>query len=357
MKKIMFVIGQLSNGGAERVVSVLANFLANDYKVSVITLIDASIEYNIDSRVTITHIETNTRNKIGRVLKRLHGLKRIIIKVKPDVVISLTTEINIYSIIALIGKRIPLIISERNDPYNDPPSKTTRAIRDIVYRWADGYVFQTNDAKDYFYGKISGPCVVIPNPLSNNLPDARNSEKEKKIVTVSRLYEQKNIPLLLNAFYEIHKLFPEYRLEIYGEGPLEEKLRRIAKELSIDSAIDFKGFCRNVHDQIKSAEIFVLPSNFEGMSNAMLEAIAMGLPTICTDCPIGGARMVIENHKNGVLVPVNDKDSLIKEIVELLNNKSERINIANEGTKLKDRLSVETISKEWLDFAKELANF
>lgn len=354
MKKIMFVIGQLSNGGAERVVSVLANSFAKNFDVSIVTLIDPSIEYCIDSQVRITYIETNTVNKIGRVLKRLSGLKGIIDQFNPDIVISLTTEINIYSIVALFGKKIPLVISERNDPYNDPPSKITRTIRDIVYRWADGYIFQTPDAKSYFDGKINGPWKVIPNPLSGNLPDARNAVKTKKIVTVSRLYEQKNIPLLLNAFAEIHREFPEYVLEIYGDGPLEKELQELANKLDISPYVYFMGFCRDVHDRIQTAELFVLTSDFEGMSNAMLEAIAMGLPTICTDCPIGGARMIIDNHVNGVLVPVNDKASLVNEMMILLKNDEKRHAIANEGYELKEKLSAESIAQEWLTFARTL---
>lgn len=349
MKKIVFVIGQLSNGGAERVVSVLANSFISDYEVSIVTVIDPSIEYDIDSRVSIIHINTRATNKIVRIFNRYKELKKIILEQSPDIVISLTTEINIYSIMALKGISIPLIISERNDPYNDPPSKITRLIRDIVYKWADGYVFQTDDAKKYFEGKVCGPWKIIPNPLNGELPDARKVKKEKKIVTVSRLYIQKNIPLLLSAFAEIHKKYPEYRLEIFGEGPLKEKLQELSDELGICSVVDFKGFCRNVYEQIQSAEIFVLTSNFEGMSNAMLEAIAMGIPSICTDCPIGGARMVITNYKNGILIPVNDKTSLVCEIDYLLSDRKIRKQIADNGYELRNQLSIDVIKKQWMD--------
>lgn len=354
MKKLVFVIGQLSNGGAERVVSVLANSLSNKYIVTIITLIDSRIEYQIDPQIKVIHIESKTNNKICRVINRFAGLRKKISEINPDIIISFTTEINIYSIFSVIGKRVPLIISERNDPYNDPPSTFTRKIRNMVYRWASGYVFQTEDAKNYFSKLIKGPQVVIPNPICTNLPDARKCDKSHKIVTVSRLYEQKNIPMLLNAFKEVYKKYPYYQLEIYGEGPLRSELEKLSRDLGIKDNVSFMGFCKDVHEHIKNAEVFVLTSNYEGMSNAMLEALAMGLPTICTDCPIGGARTIIVNHKNGVLIPVNNTDMLVSELIALISDIGKRESLSNFGFNLRDQLSVESITKKWIDVIEQI---
>lgn len=349
MMKIMFAIGQLSNGGAERVVSLLANSLSNNNDVCIVMLIKNEIVYDITETVEVKYCEANSNNRLLRIINRLHGLNKYISQWKPDCIVSFTTEINIYSLFSK-HRHIPIIISERNDPYNDPPSYLTRRIRDKVYRKANYFVFQTEDAKKYFDSIIVGKAVVIPNPVSDNLLDARYITKKKKIVTVSRLYKQKNIGMLINAFAKIVQTHPEYSLEVYGDGPLKEELEDMCESLKVSDKVHFEGFCKDVHDRISNAELFVLSSDYEGMSNAMLEAIAMGIPTICTDCPIGGARMVIRNYQNGILVPVNDVNVLADEMTGLIENPNLQHSISENGFKLRYEMSTEKIVNKWQDF-------
>lgn len=352
--KILFTIGQLSNGGAERVVSILASEFSTRHEVEIVTLISPERVYNIPETVKYTFVDSKTSNRVIRIIRRYKGLKKEINTFLPDIIISFTTEINIYSILARNHKKTPLIISERNDPYNDPPSRITRKIRDAVYKWADGYVFQTEDARDYFKDLITGDQIVIPNPVKQDLPNALITSKEKKIVTVSRLYPQKNIELLIDAFSEVKKLHPEYKLEIYGDGPLRNNLEDRVNSLQLSRDITFEGFCNNVHSRIANASIFCLVSDYEGMSNAMLEALAMGLPTICTDCPIGGAKMLIRDHENGILIPVGDKDKLVDSINQLIENTELGCNLGERAIKLKDELAPNVIANKWIGFINEI---
>lgn len=351
MEKIMFVIGQLSNGGAERVVSVLANSFADKgFDVSVVTLIKDEVAYELDKKVNYINIHTAFQNKLLRIASRTSGLRKTIKNIAPDVIIAFTTEINLYAIVANKFSEIPLIISERNDPYRDPPQKIVRKLRDAMYRNADGFVFQTPDAKAYFSRILKDKGTVIPNPISGNLPERYEGERTKRIVTVSRLYPQKNLGLLIRAFANVHKDFSEYRLEIYGDGYLREELCELTRSMGIWEYVDFKGYQTDVYKKIYDTALFVLPSDYEGISNAMLEALGMGIPVVCTDCPIGGARMFISNYENGILVPVNDEAALTEAMRRILLDKELSDRISANATEICNILSPDKIADKWCGY-------
>lgn len=354
--KIAFITRSLGGGGAERVVSVLANSFVNNpsiSKVYVIAVIEDYVTYPIDSKVIYIANQDKTKNKIIRVAKRLNYLKKQLNDCNPDVVISFCTQINIYSIFAT-KKNKKLIISERNDPNNDPIQRWVRKFRNIVYSKVDGAVFQTEDAAMYFKKIIHSPTAIIMNPVAENLPMPYRGERDNRIVTVARLSKEKNLELLIKAFSRISKEFPQYTLEIYGQGPEKNRLNSIIQNLGMDKKIFLKGYSTQVHQDILTAKCFVLPSNYEGISNAMLEAMALGIPTICTDCPIGGARMVIRNMDNGILTRVNDQLDLEKNIIKLLGSLELQMKISKNAEKNRDIYSVKNISNQWYEFVNKI---
>ena len=142
-------------------------------------------------------------------------------------------------------------------------------------------------------------------------------------------------------------VFPEYVLEIYGKGEQQEELEKYAKELNISDNVKFMGQKANVQTYIVNASVFVSSSDFEGMSNSMLEAMAIGLPVVCTDCPIGGARMVIKNNINGILTPVGDDRIFADEIIGLLKNPEKAKRLGKQASELREQLNVKKIAKEW----------
>ena len=148
--------------------------------------------------------------------------------------------------------------------------------------------FQTADGIGYFPAAIAKKAVIIPNPIDASIPQRYEGERAKKIVTVGRLHSQKNQALLLEAFSDFRAARTDYTLHIYGEGELEEKLKAYAVELGLGDSVVWHGFSARVKEEIADSRMFVLSSDFEGISNSMLEALAMGIPTISTDCPIGG---------------------------------------------------------------------
>ena len=355
--KIAFITRSLAGGGAERVVSVLANSLSENKEVSevdIISIIEDKVTYPVNDKVKYYANASQRNGKINRVFQRYSFLRKYLKKVNPDIVISFCTQINIYSILANHGMKGKLIISERNDPNRDPVQAYVRKLRNLIYKLCKNAVFQTPDAKAYFKNIIKGKKTVIMNPIKNNLPDQFVGKRENRIVSVARLTDVKNHDLLIKAFSNILKKHPDYNLEIYGEGPEKDNLQNLIKRLGIADHVFLKGFVNNVHGEIVSAACFVLPSNYEGISNSMIEALGMGIPSVCTDCPIGGARMMIENGVNGLLVPVGDQQAIENAICRIIEDQEFSDKLSLESVKIKDKLTPEKISREWMNFIKSI---
>lgn len=346
--RVAFVIGTMSGGGAERVISVLANwFSKQDYKVSVITIIDDNISYELNRNIKYYPNKKKNRGKINRIVNRYIFTRNRLKDIKPDIIVSFTTEVNIYVLLASIGLNIKTIISERNDPIKDPPSKITRLIRKLVYRFSDRFIFQTDDARNYFSKKIQRNSNIIPNPLKPNLPDPFNGKRKNEFVTVARLSKQKNLKMLIDAFSLFSKNNSDFILKIYGEGPLRDELIEYINQKGLNQRIFLMGFEKDIHKKIIASKCFILTSNYEGISNSMIESLAIGLPTICTDCPAGGARMFIKNNVNGILVPVGDVQYLYKEMERVVNESGLLDILSTNSVRIRDELSEYKICAKW----------
>lgn len=355
--KIMFCIPALGSGGAERVVSVLSNkFIERGADVSILMISNMRCQYALDEAVNVKCIncdEDNHLSLIKRYLLRFKKIREATKEISPDIIISFMSETNIDVCLALLGMKIPIIVSERNDPAIDPKSRAKQILRKIAYIKPKGFVFQTPDAKAYFSNNVQKRSCIILNPINSQLPDAYKGEREKRVVSVGRLHRQKNFKMLFDAFSIFSKENSEYTLEIYGEGLLEAELNNYLKDKNMEEKVFLKGFCDDVHSKILSASMFVMSSDFEGLPNALLEAMAIGLPSISTDCPCGGPRLLIENKKNGILVPVGDTEKMAAAMDYIAKNPKEAEKIATFATQINERANVEKIATLWLDFAEK----
>ena len=180
-----------------------------------------------------------------------------------------------------------------------------------------------------------------------------SGERRKRFVVVGRLEPQKNHKLLLEAYKEVADKYKDYDLFLYGKGWLEQELSNLTDSLGLTGRVHFEGFCSDVQDQIKDATAYILSSDYEGISNSLLEAMAMGLPVISTDCPIGGSRMLITHMKNGLLIPVGDKKALVDAMCYMVENPEQAKRMSDEAQKVKDRFSIQRITEEWLQYMKE----
>ena len=341
-KKIMFVMPTMGGGGAERVISILANsFSEKEYDVFIILTKKEKISYQLNNKIVIEALRGNT-SPLGQMM----FIRKMEKKYNVDTVLSFLTYQNMYTLLALFFSKKKIIVSERNDP-----STTARGIaklvREILYRRADAVVFQTEMAKRYFSKKIRHKGIIIANPINvEALPYSLVENREKKIVCVARLEKQKNLFMLIKGFERFLELNNSYSLEIYGEGSLRDKLVQYINSRNLQEKVLLKGFVKDVYNKIKNAGVFVLTSNHEGMPNAMLEALAMGIPCVCTDCPVGASREFITDGENGILIPVNDDEALCSALNSVLLKK----NLDNTQLKvdqIREKLSISNISCLW----------
>lgn len=347
--KISFIVGSLGGGGAERVVTLLAKALSGrGDKVTILTIGASNKDYQLDAAVK--HVDCANQYSIKGLsfVKRVCFIRRILRQQDDDVVISFTVGVNVYSIISHIGLKSRLIIAERNDPIYDPESRAIRLLRWLLYPLADGYVFQTKEEKDFFCKSIQRRGFIIPNPVNPDLPDPYRGYRSKRVVTVARLTRQKNLLVAIDAFKKFHVQHVDYTYEIYGEGPLRNQLNDYIQKQGLTESVKLMG-ASNVYTEIKDAMIFVLSSDYEGMSNATMESMALGIPTISTDYPSGGARAVINDKVNGLLVEVNNANALYEALCELADNQELFDKVSSNGTDIRQVFSIQNIILMWED--------
>ena len=339
MKKIVFVTGRLGGGGSERVLTLIANQMRQDgYDVSIISFGGNANEY--DNACDVIYL--NCTNNINLIF----NLRKKICSLSPDVLIAFEYHVGMKTILASIGLNAKVIVSERNDPHVLDVQKAKKVLRDILYRKLDCLVCQTPDARAYFNPQIRKKAVVIGNPIKSDLPEWVGQDSNV-LLNYCRLEKQKNLPMLIKAFELVRKNHPEAILEIYGEGNEEENLRNLIKDNNLDSCVKLNAFSSKIHQIAANAYAFVSSSDYEGISNSMLESMAMGMPVVCTDCPIGGARMVIQDGINGILVPVGDYKKMAERINEIIDNKNKAVEMAASAKELRYKYSIEKIVEMW----------
>lgn len=342
MKKIMFFSGTMCRGGAEKVISILSNHYAKKgWDVHIGLLAYPKVEYPLESSIVIHDLSSKFGPRRG-FLKICKNVKEIVEKENPDVVISFMAVFCMTVGIALRNSKVYMIVSERDDPYAYS-NKVIQKFVNYAFRKADAVVFQTEHAKSYYSKKIQDKSRVIVNPIK--VQCFRAKTQRKCIVSIGRLEEQKNIPMLIRAFADVHCVYPEYTLEIYGKGIMEESLRKLVAELKLEKSVFFMGTHENVHELISDAEIFALSSNHEGLSNAMLEAMMMGFPVVVTD--VAGARDAIEDGENGFIVPVGDKDKMSDRLKMLIADSELRERMGHDAAETAVKFSAQRVIGEW----------
>ena len=300
-------------GGAERQIILLANELARQGdEVSLIVLAEFQSKYEIREDVTVYDLTACENKRGNRILHRYVALKEAYRKIMPQVTIHFWLQSAYLS--AFMSRSISgdVIYSERGDPADGEYAGMLGIVRAVAFRKVKGIVFQSEGAKQYFSKSIQNKSVVIPNPIS--VPEDQFltpcMNRKRKIVNVGRLHPQKNQALLIDAFSLLHQKRKDYVLEIYGEGILREELTEKIRSLGLEEYVILKGNTEHIFEEIHDASLFVLSSDYEGMPNALMEAMALGVPCVSTDCRPGGARALIRDGENGFIVPTGDAKAL-----------------------------------------------
>lgn len=355
-KRIIIFIGSLQTGGAERVVSLIASYLTSSFSsVEIVTYYNFPIFYEISPRVKITSLEDETHTK--SILKNMKWFRSYVKRNNPDIVLSFLSVFNILSFFALLHIKVKLIACERSDPRYSPRNPFLKIIRNVIYNYVDGIVFQTCLSQNYFPRKIGKKGIVIANPCSigeNLMGKALTTPKKRKIVSVCRLIKTKNLNMLISAFSVIQKRFPLYELNIYGEGDSRRDIEEMIERLSLSDAINLRGNMQDVHQHILDAEIFVLSSNYEGMPNSLMEAMALGLPVISTR--VAGTNELIDGKENGILINIGDEKGLVEALIQLIENPDLRYYYGKNAKEQMKNYRKEIILDRWNGYLQHIIN-
>nr|WP_319520915.1 glycosyltransferase [uncultured Sphaerochaeta sp.] len=360
MKSIFFYISDLDKGGAQRVICTLSNlFSEKGYKITIVTTAFCTSAYQLNKEIThrtldVSEFDTKKPFLWKNIIRNRRFVK--LVKVyKPDVIITFL-EREIYRVLSIKKiLKVPIIVSFRNAPNMDYSTFIKRNLIKLLINRADGIVYQTQEAYQFFYKNYHNNHIIILNPINPKFLDVRLSPiKKKSIVTVGKLYPQKNHKLLIDSFNIISQEFPDYILEVYGEGSLRQTLQAQIELLRLEKRVFLRGITDSIENSIKNASLFVLSSNYEGISNALMEAMVLGLPVISTDCPCGGSSVLIRNRENGILVPTGNEVELANAIRELLSDQYLSKKLGQEASKLRDIVNPEKISVTWEEFINDV---
>ncbi len=393
-KEFIFFMKLMNGGGAERVISLLSSaFVSKGYptilvithqklkdadlnnidnRIKVISLVDEVAEYKHSSfipgfllflsrvfgkfskllRNRDSYFSSNLKY-ISRNYSSIKYLREFMKEHSAATVIAFLYDSIFLSLLSKT-KSNTVIVSERGDP-EQTKSYTTKAFLHTIMPKADKVVFQSPDVADWYKHNLNIDGTVIFNPVKPGLPEPYFGERNKRIVNFCRIEQQKNLLLLCDAFKLFHNDFPDYELDIYGDlpGSTDEsykiKLTEHIKALRCEKYIHILPARNDIHDIIKNYSMFVSSSDSEGMSNSMLEAMAIGLPCVCTDCPAGGARAIIKDKVNGLLTPVCDAEAIYLAMVKIASDKELANKLSLNAQKIKIELSLDKIIKQWMD--------
>lgn len=350
--RCLFVSAGMLYGGAERVTSILVNEWAKrGYETKIlVTRTDGISKYPLSQNIEVVSCYANVNKaKVGQ-LAIIKTIRNMCKEWKPDVVISFYNDLCALAAIAVLGLHIPLIYSERNDPNRTNQRAIDKMYRKIVEIKADKIVFQTKGAQKCYPQKVQKKSVVILNPLDTTAFPIHDFFHEKnEIVSVGRLETQKNQKLLIDAFSMLTEELQEYNLVIYGEGSLRKELEAYIRSKDLTNRVSLPGAKSGIQEYIKDASLFVLSSDYEGIPNALIEAMAIGLPCVATDCSPGGARELIQSEVNGIIVPCKNKKLLANAIREAIKNKEKASQMGKRAELIRKRVDKNTISEEWLN--------
>lgn len=338
--KIIFFIGSMHGGGAERVISILANHYCQiGWNVEIALLLDKNIGYNLDSKIKVVDLSLTGSSYFKRLPGWVKKIRHYVKDSKPSIIVSFIGRINVLVLTACLGLNVPIIVSERNDPKHDGRSNLMLKVCNLSYRMAQTVVYQTRYEQSCFSPKLKNGVVIV-NPVSVNI-DPCKVQLPNEIVTAGRLTPQKNQEMLVNAVSMINE--QSVALKIYGDGQLKKKLQHQAKILNVDAT--FCGNVANLHECINGSGIFVLCSNFEGLSNALIEAMMLGLVCVSTNYP--GAEEIISDGVNGLLVPCGNSEILAKKITMVLKNDCLREKLSMGALTSGQKYREDEVLKKW----------
>lgn len=350
-ERICFVIPYLADGGAERVVSILANQLADfNYDVSIILFHHAKNEYQISSKVKVYLTVDGQRESYCGLsyFEKLNRLRKNLKIIQPDYLIPFLPHVAIHTALAGMGLKYKTIQTVRIAPQIAPQSAGFRFIRNLQVACSYCTFVQNEEQKAYFPRLIQKKIVVLPNPVSDEMIGVhRTSHGMQRFISVGRLTAQKNFTMAIDAVIGMRDCGYPVTLDIYGEGNKKDELQEHIDRMQAQDYIHLHGRAQNIRQEYENADAFLLTSDYEGMPNALLEAMATGLPCIATDCPTGPSTLI--GKERGILIPMHDTDSLLGAMKTLIEHPEQARKMGDLAKAfVKEQYSAQTISKRFI---------
>ena len=357
--RIAFHLNCLEQGGAERVVSNLANQFAKEgNEVFVATEWYGEDEYVLDEAVHRVHVgissEDEGKNRLYLYNKRVKNLRQFIKREELDVLIAFAQSANYRSLKAAHGTGCPVCVCVRSNPYKNYSSWKSQLQIKALFPRATGFVFQTEMQRDFFPEYVRKKSTVILNPIHSKYIDEPISVERRKVVVHSgRLVDFKNQDVLIDAFEMVHQKHPDYVLEIYGPDSFDgtkELLEAKIKEYNAYNYVKLMGGSNQLEKDLKDGAVYAFSSEEEGMPNALMEAMALKLPVVATDCPCGGPATIIQDKKNGMLVPIKQPQKLADAICYMIEHPQEAEQMAIEAGKLGEIANAQAVYTQWKSY-------
>lgn len=348
--RIIIILSSLLPGGAERVSLDLAQRLleaGNEVHLFIAKITrDCPAVYEIPEGATVHYLHHGARSRIVRAIGNAMLLKQVIHRIAPEWIISLGAQ---YKLLALCGilDSCKVLLSERNYP----PAFYSRGSLELArkcYVKATKVVFQTKDASSYFPELRPSQIEIIPN-AANESAAVWQGFDSKHIAFVGRLSPQKNPSMLIEAFALFLTNHKNYVLDLYGDGELRAKLEMQVESMQLTGCVVFHGHTKNIQRKISSALMYVSTSDYEGISNSMLEALSMGMPCVCTDCGGGGARLAIRSGEDGLLVPCGDALAMAEAMARIADSPVFAKQLGDAARESSSIFNPSLIYSQWLD--------
>lgn len=359
-KHIAMFISSLNKGGSERVLVNLAEyFYSIGYRVTIVTQYRLENEFSVSEGISrvLSEItpEEMGRGRISNFLRRFSKLRRIWKQEKPDLILSFIGKNNMMALLTSRFLGIPVVVSVRGEPGEEYYSGGLRLAARLLFPLADGMVLQTEESAGFFPPAVQKKAVILKNSLNPAfLREPYQGEREKRIVAVGRIDANKNHEMIIRAFAEIAHSYPDFELTIYGEGELRRFLTGLAGELGLENRIHLPGSVSDVAEAIYRASVFVLSSYSEGMPNTLIEAMALGLPAIATDCPCGGPRELIRDGFNGFLIQPGSRQELADTLRKLLDDPRLAGEIGRNAAGIREELCPDVINRTWKEYLERI---
>lgn len=352
-KKIAFYIGSLAKGGAERVfVNLAAYFREEGYAVVMVTQYQKEEEYKLPDGMerVLSDIEEEkvSASRVVNFFRRLNKLHVIWKEQKADLVLSCIGKNNFMAVVTTMGTKTKAVVSVVGETKEEYPSRGMRMLADFLFSRAAGVILQTERSKSFFCRKVREKAVILPNSLNPAFIMPRyEGVREKRIVSVGRMDANKNHEMQLRAFAALKDKYPDYTLEIYGDGELRSHIEETAAQLGIAERLFLPGVVQDVAARIEKASLFLLTSYSEGVSNALIEALALGLPVIATDVPSGGTEELMTDGVNGLVIPAGDQTALTRAMDRLLEEPDYADRLGREAARIQESLAPERVNSMW----------